>query len=136
MDCDILSSPDTLWVCLYGLEHSFRLHGFIPTWPCLIINILATYARFFEPSSSQIWLCCMFICVTFKSHIEWSNARVSTLTTMILPTAASTCHFSYMLQTSTYQNFLTHPSIINSLFVDMIKRSTVIDFNITKYWCI
>ena len=39
------SSSTTLWICLYGLENSFAIHGFTSTWPCLIPAFLATRAK-------------------------------------------------------------------------------------------
>ena len=35
---------------LYGLEHSLWIHSFRPTWLCQIIQVLATKAKFFQPS--------------------------------------------------------------------------------------
>ena len=43
--------------------------------------------------SSWIWLHYIFICTTFKSYMEWSNAQhANTPTVMILPTTMSTFH--------------------------------------------
>ena len=70
---------------------------------------------------------CTFICRAFKSHSEWSNERVSALTTMILPTAAgiylglnSFSHVIYVSQTSTYQNIaklLTHLRVYIYIYI-------------------
>ena len=57
------------------------LVAFMAFWPSLNLLII----------SSQIRLCCMLKCATFKSHTEWSNTKyVNTLTTMILPMTADT----------------------------------------------
>ena len=32
-------------VCLYGLEHDLGIHDFKRTWPCLIVDVLATRAK-------------------------------------------------------------------------------------------
>ena len=85
------------------LESSFK-----PDWPCLIVEVLAIWVKFLEPSNHSFYLtnifdcfhsvmapvqtckvckflCCSFICAAFKSYTEWSNAQhVSTPSTMIL----------------------------------------------------
>ena len=76
----------------------------------------------------------MFICVTFKSYMEWRNTQcVSIRTTTILTTTVSTYHdlnyFSHMIYmlTSMYQNIakpLTYPN--NEYYLN----PTVL----TKYW--
>ena len=49
--------------------------------------------------NSSIRQGCLFICVAFKSNAYWSNAqRASALTTMILPTIASTIPWLEVLQ--------------------------------------
>ena len=40
----------TCQICLYHLELRIRIHFFKPTWPCLIIEVLATSAKFPESS--------------------------------------------------------------------------------------
>ena len=40
----------THWVGFCGLEHSLGIHGFMPTSPCSILEILATRTKFLEPS--------------------------------------------------------------------------------------
>ena len=42
------SPSTTCWVCLCGWEHSFRLYGFRPACSCLIVELLATQAKFLE----------------------------------------------------------------------------------------
>ena len=32
LNCETPSLPDTLWICLYGLEHDLSIHSFRPTW--------------------------------------------------------------------------------------------------------
>ena len=31
-------------ICLYVLEHSLGIHGFTPTWPCSIVEFIASHA--------------------------------------------------------------------------------------------
>ena len=50
----------THWIYHYDLEHSFEIHGFRPTWPCMIIKILATWAKFLKPSGYCIEINCTF----------------------------------------------------------------------------
>ena len=38
------------WICFYGYKHNFGTHSFRPTWPCLIIKVLATQAKFLQLS--------------------------------------------------------------------------------------
>ena len=33
-------------ICLYGLKHGFGTHPFQPTWPCLIVEVLAMQVKF------------------------------------------------------------------------------------------
>ena len=52
----------------------------------------------------------MFICIAFKSHMEWNNAQhVSAPTTTILPTTVGASYslncFGNMLQTCILRNF-------------------------------
>ena len=43
------NSPNSIHlVCLYSLEHGIEIHGFRPTSPYLIIEVLATWANFFN----------------------------------------------------------------------------------------
>ena len=44
-------SPNvTHWIYFYELEHSLRIHSFMPTWPCLIVKVLSTWTKFLQPS--------------------------------------------------------------------------------------
>ena len=38
------------WICLYGLENGLGIHSFRPTWSGLIVELLATRAKFLQPS--------------------------------------------------------------------------------------
>ena len=38
------------WICFSSLEHGLRIHAFRLTWPCQIIEVLATRAEFFQLS--------------------------------------------------------------------------------------
>ena len=51
------SPGDTHWICFYGLEHSIGIYGFRPTWTCLIIEILAIWAKFLEPDYDTVVKC-------------------------------------------------------------------------------
>ena len=41
------SSNATCWIWLQGLESGLRIHCFWPTWLCLIVDVLATWVKFF-----------------------------------------------------------------------------------------
>ena len=58
LDCGMPSLPDTLWELFPGFtsESSFR-----PTWPYLIIKVLATQAKFLHPSDYCIVINCIVI---------------------------------------------------------------------------
>ena len=115
------SSSVTCCICLYGLNQNLGIHVFRPSWPYLIVEVLATRAKFIDLSSycaftlhpkndfacfwdlglslnsktkgSQIGLLCKIIRVVLKARTEWINSqRVSGLTTLILPTSADTFH--------------------------------------------
>ena len=45
---------------LYDLEHSLGIYGFRPTWLCLIVELLATAAKFLQPSSYYNGINCAF----------------------------------------------------------------------------
>ena len=49
LDCDIPNSPYTFQVLLTGIA-SMALSAFRPTWPCLIVKVLAAWAKFLEQS--------------------------------------------------------------------------------------
>ena len=110
----------TCQICFDGLKHNLGIYSFRPTWPCPIVEFLATWVKFLQPSSYCNAINCTFICAAFKSHMEWSNAHISTPTTTILPTTVGTFHclncfdHMYMSQTSMYKNIaklLTLPSV-------------------------
>ena len=111
------SQSTTCWICLNGLEHSLRNLGFRPTSSYLIIKLLATQVKLVEPSSyctriiftfsirndfvmwhsdivgsisSRIGWGCTFICMAFKSHMEWSKALVSEPIKIMLSARVST----------------------------------------------
>ena len=46
---------DSCQSCLYGLEYGIGIHDFRPTWRCLIDKVLATPAKFLEPSDYLQW---------------------------------------------------------------------------------
>ena len=113
----------------------FRILSFKPTWPFLIVKIVATQAKFLKPSSyctvinyastfyaTNVFSCfhthkallfirlyCIFICSTFKSCLEWTNAHISTPTATIIPTTMTISYglnyfgnMIYISQTSMY----------------------------------
>ena len=48
LDCKMPCSSATHRICFSDLEHSLRIHRFRLTWTCLIFEVLATWAKFFE----------------------------------------------------------------------------------------
>ena len=54
--------PTSSRIYLHGLEHSLRIHGFRPTWSCLMIKVFATQAKFLELSGY-----CTVITFTFHT---------------------------------------------------------------------
>ena len=65
------NSPDTApcWICLNGLVHCFTIHGFRPTWPCLIIKVLATRAKLLDPSDYWEEINCTF--TFYTTNVFW-----------------------------------------------------------------
>ena len=52
LDCERPNSPSaTHLICLFGLENDLRIHDFRPTWPCKIVEVLATWAKFIQQSN-------------------------------------------------------------------------------------
>ena len=120
LDCEMRSSPDTLWMLLArfaSMVFSLLDFAWLPKFlqpeqnffnhPVTVLSSteLLSSQQMFLVSSAMLWsssnslsswirLNCTFICVTFKSHIEWSHAEcISAPTTiMILPTAVSTSY--------------------------------------------
>ena len=124
-------SPSTTFqICRYALEHSLRIHSFRLTWPCLIVKVLATQAKFLKPSGYCLhlsvpelnYVACSAVQLS-KLYIECSNAS----TIMILPTTADIFHslnwFSHMIyawHTSMYQNMyqlFTYPSYLQNSWI-------------------
>ena len=50
------------WICFYVFEHCLGIHGFKPTWPCLI-EVLANREKYLEPHS--------VICCAYNSHTTY-----------------------------------------------------------------
>ena len=47
---DLLDTPSiNYWIWLYDLVHRLGMHSFRPTWPCSIIDVLATRVKCIEP---------------------------------------------------------------------------------------
>ena len=144
----VLGLPDLIWsLRLLQLEWNFLKHLVCVLWLAMsssfaqqmfLVDSATLYPSLnLSSKSSQIRLCCLFICEAFKSHTEWSNAQhVSTPITMILPTTVSTFHglncfghVIYELQTSLYQNIvklLTQPCIILQILLDEEARLKVV----------
>ena len=60
---DMLSSPDncaTHWICFIDFENSFGIHNFRFTWPCLIVEVLATWAKLLAPPGCYTVINCAF----------------------------------------------------------------------------
>ena len=45
------SQSVTCWICFYDLKHVLRIHCFRLTWLCLIVEFLATWAKFLQLSA-------------------------------------------------------------------------------------
>ena len=43
--CNSYFTNSTRWICQYILDYGLGIHGFCPTWPCLINEILATRTK-------------------------------------------------------------------------------------------
>ena len=52
------SPSATHWICLYGMKYGPGVHTFRPTWPCPVIEVLVTWAKFFKPSNFCIVIKC------------------------------------------------------------------------------
>ena len=95
-------SPSGLWKIFgYGFKCSLGIHGFRPTWPSLIVEVLGTPVKFLQPYVYRTVINCTFTfwatnvnswlildTLSIISQIKlrstrWSN--VSALTTTILP---------------------------------------------------
>ena len=63
LDCEMLNSPDILWVLFASIDWSTVLESMVFrfTWPCLILDILATQAKFLEPSCYSIVINCIYL---------------------------------------------------------------------------
>ena len=48
--CEIPGSLVTIWILLTGFISMILIHGFRPTWPYPIADVLATREKFLEPS--------------------------------------------------------------------------------------
>ena len=61
----MLSLPDTLWGLLAGVTSIVWTTGFRPPWPCQIIEVLVTQAKFLDPSDYCSIINCTFtFCTT------------------------------------------------------------------------
>ena len=52
------SLSDTRLICVYGFKHDLEIYSFRPTWTCLVVKVLATGGKSFEPSSSWMGINC------------------------------------------------------------------------------
>ena len=70
LDCRMSNLPDTLQILLTGfafkgLEHNLGILNFRPTWPCLMVEVLATRVKFLEPFDYYTMINCTFtFCTT------------------------------------------------------------------------
>ena len=54
-------SPNaTLWIWFYSLEHRLGIHSYRSTWSSLIVEVLATWAKFLKPSGYSTVINCAF----------------------------------------------------------------------------
>ena len=52
-------------IYLYGLGHSLRICSYRPTWPCMLVKVLTTQAKFIEPSDyCTVINCAVNFCTT------------------------------------------------------------------------
>ena len=79
----------TCQTCLYGLEHKIGIHGFRPIWPCLIVKLLTTQAKFLQPSS--YWTVINYI-FTFHTKMFllvstslWPSSNSESISSLIRP---------------------------------------------------
>ena len=123
------SPKATLQIYFYGLEHSFRIHAYKPTWPCSPSKTASTISllncnqpRLYLSNNKilggwfrkviaqfklikkifRIKLRCTFICATFRSDTYCNTLSVSAPTTTILPTTAATYHILNCLSLMIY----------------------------------
>ena len=93
----VLSLPDLACLLRFlQLEQNCLIHLVTVLWSTalllfvqqifLVVSASLSLNLNSESISSWIRLCCMFICMAFKSHMVWSNA----LTTTVLSTTAGT----------------------------------------------
>ena len=74
LDWEIPNLLDTIRrICKYGLEQGLGISICKPTWPCLIIKVLATRAKFLEPSS---YCTVINYCITFLMFSVASKLKV------------------------------------------------------------
>ena len=133
------SPNSTLKICLYGLEDGLRIHSFKPTWHCLIVKVLTTWAEFLETFGYCIviytfcktngfgFFCNIMVEFQFTYSSVWVSNHTESVamhngqTTTILLTTVGTSyslncfsHTMHMPQTDIYQNIaklFIHPCI-------------------------
>ena len=63
LNCEMLRLSATHRICCYDLNYALGIHSFRPIWPCLIVKLIATWAKFLKPSG-----CCILLSCTFTLH--------------------------------------------------------------------
>ena len=125
----------TQQIGLYGLEHSHRIRGFRLIWPCLIVKVHATWAKFLEPSGY-----CTVINSTFDFHtknvfdcfcnvmarLEPLKHRLLNLTTLHNMSAHLTQWYYLRKQTSKHQN-------IAKLFHTLVFPVSTVQFSTSQH---
>ena len=95
--CNILITCGTIWQFWDVFATVIVLWSTAPSpftqQMFLVVSVMLWLRSNSDNISSSSRQHCMFICVAFKSYMEWSNPQyVSTATTMILTTTAGTFH--------------------------------------------
>ena len=90
--------PDALQVCLYGLEHGIGIYSFRPPWPCLIVEVLATWAKFLELFGYSTVINCTFIFCTTNVFwlLPWHYGPIWTCKTYIPKLDYIACSFVWL----------------------------------------
>ena len=101
--CWIVRCQTQVLLGVFLLEHSLRIHGFRLTWPCLIIEVLATRAKFLEPSDYCIVISSFWLPLCHYGTAQTRKASVPELDWCPSPVQLSnnTCHEKNALLVST-----------------------------------
>ena len=118
----------TWWIYLYDLEHSQGNHVFRLTWPYLIVIVLATRAKFFEPSGYWTEINCTFTFCT--TNIFGCFHCIITQFELIKLSFQIRLHSTFILEV-----FKSHMELNNaqhvSVLTSTILQTTVSTFQVT-----